>query len=90
MCATGKIARATIHDLRHTFGVHCAQAGVPLPRLQKLMGHASPVMTMRYMKHAPESYFAEDAARVAASLQGAGRAMESAQSDTDRPAIRLA
>ena len=60
----------TVHDLRYTFGVHCAQAGVPLPRLQKLMGHASAVMTMRYMQHAPESYFAEDAARVAASLTG--------------------
>lgn len=61
----------TIHDLRHTFGVHCAQAGVPIVRLQKLLGHASPHMTQRYMKHAPESYFAEDAARVAASLTGA-------------------
>ena len=48
----------TIHDLRHTFGVHCAQAGVPIVRLQKLLGHASPHMTLRYMKHAPESYFA--------------------------------
>ena len=62
---------ATIHDLRHTFGVHCAQAGVPIARLQKLLGHASPLMTLRYMKHAPESYFAEDAAKVAASLTGA-------------------
>lgn len=61
---------ATIHDLRHTFAVHCAHAGVPLPRLQRLLGHSSPLMTMRYMKHAPEAYFAEDAARVAASLQG--------------------
>jgi integrase len=61
----------TIHDLRHTFGVHCAQAGVPIARLQKLLGHASPHMTLRYMKHAPESYFAEDAAKVAASLSGA-------------------
>jgi hypothetical protein len=26
---------------------------------------------MRYIEHAPEAYFAEDAARVAASLQGA-------------------
>lgn len=65
-----KIAPTTVHDLRHTFGVHCAQAGVPLPRLQKLLGHASPTMTMRYMKHAPEAYFAEDAARVAASMCG--------------------
>ena len=60
----------TMHDLRHTFGVHCAQAGVPIVRLQKLLGHASPHMTLRYMKHAPESYFAEDAARVASSLSG--------------------
>jgi integrase len=43
----------------------------PLPQLQKLLGHSSSLMTMRYMKHAPEAYFAEDAARVAASLQGA-------------------
>jgi hypothetical protein len=27
-------------------------------------------MTLRYMKHAPESYFAEDAAKIAASLTG--------------------
>lgn len=27
-------------------------------------------MTLRYMKHAPENYFAEDAARVATSLSG--------------------
>jgi integrase len=59
-----------IHDLRHTFGVHAAQAGVPLPRLQKLMGHATPAMTMRYMAHAPGAYFAEDAARVARSQSG--------------------
>lgn len=54
--------------LRHTFAVHGAQAGVPLPP-QKLLGHASQMMTMRYMKHAPQPSFAADAARVAASLQ---------------------
>ncbi len=59
-----------IHDLRHTFGVHCAKAGIPLARIQKLMGHATPVMTLRYLKHAPESYFSEDAARLAGSLTG--------------------
>ena len=30
----------------------------------------TPHMTLRYMKHAPEAYFAEDAARIAASLSG--------------------
>lgn len=59
-----KLPHARVHDLRHTFGVHAVQAGVALPRLQKLMGHASPLMTLRYAAHAPEAYFAEDAARV--------------------------
>ena len=77
----------TVHDLRHTFGVHCAQSGVPLPRLQKLMGHASPVMTMRYMQHAPESYFAEDAARVAASLTGEQARERSARSSLVRATL---
>lgn len=61
---------ATIHDLGHTFGVHAAQAGVPIPRLQKLLGHASAHTTLRYVKHAPEAYFEEDAALIAASLSG--------------------
>ena len=61
---------ATLHDLRHTFGVYAAQAGVPIVRLQKLLGHATPHMTLRYMKHAPEAYFREDAARVADALAG--------------------
>jgi integrase len=63
-----KLQPATIHDLRHSFGVHAAMARVPLGRLQKLMGHASPHMTMRYLKHAPENYFEQDAANVTSSL----------------------
>jgi integrase len=69
-CDTASVYGATLHDCRHTFGVHCAQAGVPIARLQKLLGHATPAMALRYMKHAPEAYFAEDAAKVAASLTG--------------------
>jgi integrase len=65
------LQHASLHDLRHTFGVHCAQAGVPLPRLQKMLGHSSPVMTMRYMKHDPRNYFADDATRLSANLRGA-------------------
>jgi hypothetical protein len=80
----------TMHDLRHTFGVHCAQAGVPIVRLQKLLGHASPHMTMRYMKHAPESYFAEDAAKVAASLTGQRDRELSAQVDLSRQRLARA
>ncbi len=81
---------ATIHDLRHTYGVHCAQAGVPIVRLQKLLGQASPHMTLRYMNHAPESYFAEDAARVAATLTGKRDREPEAQAALARDALRRA
>lgn len=57
-----------IHDLRHTFGVHAARAGVPIARLQYLLGHAHPHMTMRYMRHAPDSDFAKDASLIAESM----------------------
>ena len=80
----------TIHDLRHTFGVHCAQAGVPIVRLQKLLGHASPAMTMRYRAHAPKSYFAEDAAKLAASLSGERNREAEAQAQLAREGLRRA
>ena len=70
ICEAAGVHGAKLHDCRHTFGVHCAQAGVPIARLQKLLGHSTPAMALRYMKHAPEAYFAEDAAKVAASLTG--------------------
>ena len=76
----------TIHDLLHTFGVHCAQAGVPIVRLQKLLGHASPHMTLRYMKDAPESYFQE----VAASISGERNREAEAQAALTRETIRPA
>lgn len=37
------------HDLRHTFGTRLAMAGVPLPTIQRLMGHASITTTQRYL-----------------------------------------
>lgn len=46
---------ARIHDLRHTFGVHAAIAGVPVTSLQRLLGHATAIMTLRYMKYAGEA-----------------------------------
>ena len=49
--------------------MHAAQAGVPIVRLQKLMGHATAAMTLRYMKHAPEAYLDEDARANAGHMQ---------------------
>ena len=77
-----------IHDLRHTFGVHCAQAGIPIVRIQRLLGHSTPVMALRYMRHAPENYFAADAARVAASLSGVADREASAQAELARQGLK--
>lgn len=69
-CRAAELSGATPHDARHTFGVHAAQDGVPIVRLQKLMGHATPQMTMRYMRHAPESYPDHDGALIADHVAG--------------------
>jgi integrase len=38
----------TLHDLRRTFGTRCAEAGMPLTHLQKIMGHSNSAVTMTY------------------------------------------
>jgi integrase len=43
------------HDLRHTFSTRLVQAGVDLYKVQRLLGHKSPIMTQRYAHHYPES-----------------------------------
>jgi integrase len=68
ICEQSKIAGCRIHDLRHTYGVHATRGGVPLARLQRLLGHTTPSMTMRYMRHAPDADFAADAAAIAESM----------------------
>jgi integrase len=43
------------HDLRHTAATRMVQLGKDLYKVQKLLGHKSPVMTQRYAHHYPES-----------------------------------
>lgn len=38
----------SLHSTRHTYGMHLAEAGVPLPTIQRLMGHANISTTMIY------------------------------------------
>ena len=42
------------HDLRHTFGVFGAKAGVPLPTLKVWMGHKNIETTMIYATYIPD------------------------------------
>jgi len=51
---TSKIPQAHPHRFRHTFGADMVRAGISLPALQKLMGHAQIRTTMRYVQLAPE------------------------------------
>ena len=50
-----KIENFHFHDLRHTFATRLVQAGVDLYKVQRLLGHKSPIMTQRYAHHYPES-----------------------------------
>lgn len=43
----------TFHGLRHAFATGMAMKNVPLPIIQKLMGHASAATTAKYI-HVPE------------------------------------
>jgi integrase len=47
------LRRIRWHDLRHTFASQAVMAGVPLPQIQKWLGHSTVTMTMRYAHLAP-------------------------------------
>lgn len=43
-----EVPRFRVHDLRHTYASWLVQSGVPLERVQLLLGHKTIVMTQRY------------------------------------------
>jgi integrase len=43
-----------LYDLRHTFATQAVASGTDLPTLSSLLGHASILMTMRYVHPAAE------------------------------------
>jgi integrase len=55
------------HSLRHTFASHFIQNGGNILTLQKILGHSSLVMTMRYAHLAPEHL--QDALRFSPAIQ---------------------
>jgi len=63
-------------------------SGVPLPRLQKLLGHASAIMSLRYAKHSPEAFLDEDAAAVAAHMGEQGDREAEARVEAARREIK--
>jgi len=61
---TSSVAPANPHRFRHTFGRDMVCAGVSLPALQRLMGHAHIQTTLLYIHLAPQDVFAEYARAV--------------------------
>ena len=54
-CKKARIIEFCFHDLRHTFASHLAMANIPILTIQRLMGHKTIQMTMRYA-HLSEEY----------------------------------
>src|SRR5213080_4589816 len=48
--AAGIPTRIVPHQLRHTYASEMVRSGVTLPAVMKLLGHADPGMTMRYVE----------------------------------------
>jgi site-specific recombinase XerD len=57
--ATTHIPQANPHRFRHTFGTDMVRAGVSLPALQHLMGHAQIRTTLLYVQLAPQDIWRE-------------------------------
>jgi integrase len=56
---TTGVRKANPHRFRHTFGSDMVRAGVSLPALQRLMGHAHIHTTLLYIQLEPKDVFAE-------------------------------
>lgn len=54
-----QVPSANPHRFRHTFGADMARAGISLPALQRLMGHAQIRTTMLYVQLAPHDVWDE-------------------------------
>jgi len=63
--AVTAIRKANPHRFRHTFGSDMIRAGVSLPALQRLMGHANIQTTLLYIQLSPQDVYEEYARAVA-------------------------
>jgi integrase/recombinase XerD len=66
---TSNVPHANPHRLRHTFGTDMVRAGISLPALMHLMGHARIHTTMLYVELAPQDVWREYAHAVAQRIR---------------------
>ena len=67
-----------LHDLRHTVASQAVARGVPLSTVARMLGHADPVMTLRYA-HVGDRDLQAAAERI-------GKAVEAAMETGESPA----
>ena len=67
-----------LHNLRHTVASQAVARGVPLPTVARMLGHADPVMTLRYA-HVGDRDLQVAAERIGMAIE---LAMESSESGT--------
>ncbi len=75
----GLDAERVLHGLRHSFGVRCAGANVPMRTLQEWMGHRDIATTQRYADYAPSPHEAEMIARAFARGSNSGSNLSESQ-----------
>jgi hypothetical protein len=68
------ISDLRFHDLRNTFASRLVMSGVDLSRVQTLMGHKTPAMTLRYAYLSPQHLRAAVAMLVRAGVEAVGGA----------------
>lgn len=65
----GLNGKVTVHSLRHTFATSLLSESMPLPYIQKLMGHRSPQTTSRYL-HVQDNELSEAFNKVTFGVRG--------------------
>jgi integrase len=68
-----KLPGVRLHDLRHTYATILASSGLSLPVIGKLLGHTTPIMTLRY-SHLTDDPLRQATERVGSIIQGRGSA----------------
>ncbi len=72
ICKEAKIEDLRMHDLRHSYASFLASAGLSLPVIGALLGHARPSTTARYA-HLFDDPLREATERVGAIVEAAGK-----------------
>jgi site-specific recombinase XerD len=66
---TTGVTRANPHRFRHTFASDMIRAGVSLPALMQLMGHAQIQTTLLYVQLTPQDVYQQYACAVAKQVR---------------------